>query len=354
MRDILTIENPNLVLEWDYEKNGGLRPENFTGGSNKKVWWLCEHGHSWQTAICTREKCGCPVCAGKKVAAGFNDLKTINPSLAGEWDKEKNGDILPESVTAFSNKKVWWICELGHSWQADVASRNIGTGCPYCSNRKVLAGFNDLQTLLPALAREWDYSKNTPLSPETVIGSSNRAVWWLCEFGHSWKARIDNRRMGKGCPYCSGRIALSGFNDLKTVRPDLAAEWDFQKNDTMTPENISPQSNKYVWWICHRGHSYKSRVANRYHGNGCPFCGGLYAYPGETDIGTLNPDLLSEWDFDRNIDIAPSQLRPHSSKKVWWVCKNGHHWLCSINNRNTGSGCPYCVGKIPFRTRLVK
>ena len=38
-------ENPALAAEWDYEKNGDLRPEDFTGGSNRKVWWRCEKGH---------------------------------------------------------------------------------------------------------------------------------------------------------------------------------------------------------------------------------------------------------------------------------------------------------------------
>jgi len=354
MRDILTIENPSLAREWDYEKNGDLRPENITGGSNKKVWWLCEYGHSWKTAIYNRKKCGCPVCAGKMVAAGFNDLKIINPSLAEEWDYEKNSGLRPEFVTAFSNKNVWWICGLGHSWQANVASRNLGAGCPYCSNRYVLTGFNDLLTLSPDLAREWDHAQNTAMSPETVMGSSERAVWWLCEFGHSWKARIDNRRMGKGCPYCSGRKALSGFNDLNTLRPDLAAEWDFLKNGAMTPDNITSQSNRLVWWICQYSHSYRSRVSGRYYGNGCPFCAGRYACPGETDIGTLIPDLLSEWDFERNTDINPRELTIGSSKKIWWVCKYGHHWLCSAANRKKGSGCPYCVGQTPLRTRLVK
>jgi len=354
MRDILTIENPKLAREWDYEKNASLRPEDFTGGSNKKVWWLCKYGHSWRATICSRKKTGCPVCAGKKVKAGFNDLKTINPLLVKQWDEVKNGALHPDEVTAYSNKKAWWICEKGHSWQADIASRNTGSGCPYCNRKYVLSGFNDLQTLSPELAQEWDYVKNIPLRPEIVMGSTSQAVWWLCGHGHSWKARINNRRMGKGCPYCSGRRVIPGTSDLKTLRPELAAEWDFNKNGTLMPEHITAQANIHVWWICSQNHSYRARVSGRFYGNGCPFCGGLLAYPGESDIGTLNPDLLSEWDFDRNKDISPSDLRPCSKKKVWWICKNGHHWFISAAQRNTGSGCPYCAGKIPMRTRLVK
>ena len=40
---------PELAMEWDYEKNGVLTPENVSYGSNKKVWWICPKcGQSYQ------------------------------------------------------------------------------------------------------------------------------------------------------------------------------------------------------------------------------------------------------------------------------------------------------------------
>ena len=54
---------------------------------------------------------------------GFNDLATKYPALAKEWDIHKNGELLPQMVSAGSGKKVWWKCENGHEWQATIASR---------------------------------------------------------------------------------------------------------------------------------------------------------------------------------------------------------------------------------------
>ena len=106
---------------------------------------------------------------------GINDLKTVNPALASEWDNDRNGNTGPDEVMSGSEKKAWWKCSLGHSWRAAVYSRNsAGNGCPYCAGQKVLAGFNDLASRNPALASEWDYEKNGPLKPEEVTERSNR------------------------------------------------------------------------------------------------------------------------------------------------------------------------------------
>ena len=123
--------------------------------------------------------------------------------LAKEWNYKRNGDLLPESVTPNSGKKVWWMCMYGHEWQAKIAQRNNGTGCPYCAGRKVLKGFNDLQTVNPALAKEWNYEKNDGLTPMDVTSNSNKKVWWKCKKGHEWQAIVANRNNGRGCPQCA-------------------------------------------------------------------------------------------------------------------------------------------------------
>jgi hypothetical protein len=70
------------------------------------------------------------------VLTGYNDLLTINPILAEEWDYNKNENLHPENVAPNSNKRIWWKCKEGHEWQATINSRNRGNGCPYCSGRK--------------------------------------------------------------------------------------------------------------------------------------------------------------------------------------------------------------------------
>lgn len=47
--------------------------------------------------------------------------------------------------------------------------------------KKAQAGFNDLATQYPELARQWDYTKNIPVLPADVTTGSHRLVWWKCE-----------------------------------------------------------------------------------------------------------------------------------------------------------------------------
>lgn len=90
----LETTNPEFILEWDYEKNV-ISPHEIKAGSGTKVWWKCKEGHSWKASPNHRKKGrGCPICSGKKVLVGVNDLKTINPEIVKEWDYEKIGKIL--------------------------------------------------------------------------------------------------------------------------------------------------------------------------------------------------------------------------------------------------------------------
>ena len=211
------------------------------------------------------------------VLAGYNDLQTHNPKLAAEWDFTKNKKT-PSQVRPFSTKKVWWLCAEGHSWFAAIAGRSVGNGCPVCSGRKILVGYNDLKSVNPTLADEWDYEANDK-TPEQVTAKSNYAAWWRCKKGHSWQTSVWQRYgEGTNCPVCSGRDVLSGFNDLATLKPELLEEWDFEKN-TILPTQITPFSGEHVWWKCKaKGHSWKTAVATRSSGRNCPRCAGRTSY----------------------------------------------------------------------------
>ena len=143
------------------------------------------------------------------VLAGDNDLHTCFPQIAAEWDAEKN-KLSPQQVTAYSRRIIFWRCPLGHSYSAAVMSRTAhGTGCPYCSGRKVLAGFNDLATLEPKIAAQWHPSLNGTLTPEMVTCGSAKKVFWRCAENHVWPAIISSRA-GKqrcGCPICAEKYS---------------------------------------------------------------------------------------------------------------------------------------------------
>lgn len=209
--DLATI-NPECLKFWDYEKNTDILPTEVTEFSHKKVWWKCEKGHSWQQDIyaLTESKTagsGCPACYGKTVLKGFNDLLFLNPEVAKEWCYDLN-KIKPDEITAGSKKMVWWKCELGHTWKTPPYSRTgqLKTKCPYCTNRRVWEGFNDLKTVNPRIASEWCDELNGDLKPTQVSKGSNKKVWWECSLGHVWQAYIYARTGGNqtGCPVCAG------------------------------------------------------------------------------------------------------------------------------------------------------
>ncbi|MBP1546344.1 MAG: hypothetical protein J6A37_07080 [Oscillospiraceae bacterium] len=277
--------NPEIANEWNYEKNGNLKPEYFAANSGKKVWWKCSKGHEWQATMNSRNHGHrCPYCSGLCAVKGENDLNTVNPSLAKEWNYERNNGLTPMDVLPNSDKKVWWKCQNGHEWQATIGNRNKGCGCPYCTSRKVLKGYNDLQTINPCLANEWNYEKNNGLTPVNVTPGSNKKAWWRCSNGHEWQASIADRNSGRGCPYCTGKKVLKGYNDLQTVNPTLAKEWNYEKNSGLTPLDITPGSNKKVWWKCSQGHEWQATIYNRNRGNRCPYCTGQKVVKTNNDL----------------------------------------------------------------------
>ena len=137
----LSAKCPDVATEWDYEKNAPLTPDLVPHRSGKKAWWICKNGHSYSSVIASRtgdEKCGCPYCAGKKLLSGFNDLKTIRPDVAAEFDEQKNG-ISASEILWCSNKKMWFKCSrCGHEWQSKVSNRTStnNQGCMICGREK--------------------------------------------------------------------------------------------------------------------------------------------------------------------------------------------------------------------------
>lgn len=340
-----------LLDQWCYEKNGDLRPENVTSGSQKKVWWRCEYGHEWISKPYVRAKLrsGCPYCGGKYILPG-KDLTSVYPHIARQWHPTKNGELDPACVMPGSHQTVWWQCGKGHEWKAAINSRVNGRGCPVCAGKVVIPGENDLKTGFPMIAMEWHPGRNGELTPEQVMGGSRRKVWWVCGRGHEWQATIKSRTQGAGCPVCAGKVVNPGENDLKSFLPELAEQWDWEKNGNLRPELVSAFSNISIWWRCGLGHTWRARVSDRATKRSeCPYCTNRKVLPGFNDLKTVEPLVAAQWHPEKNASLEPSMVLPGSRKRVWWRCSDGHEWKAVIYSR-TGSmkcGCPECAGKAP-------
>ena len=363
----LAVLFPAVVDDWDYDKNYPLTPEYLTAQTAKKAWWKCKicGGSSLQSIANRVSGVGCPYCAGKTVLKGFNDLASTNPVLANEWDYERNQELYPFDVTAGSSKKVWWRCKTcGFVWSASIHSRTSGVGCPACSNKTVWVGHNDLATLYPAISIEWNYEKNYPIKPQDVVSKSHKKVWWKCSScGFEWQTGIVYRTSSNtGCPSCAKKKLsihaqkqnlVNGVSDLASQYPQLAVEWDNEKNKDLTPDSVSVGSGYKVWWKCSIcGYEWQAVIQSRTNGSGCPACRrkkmSIWAQTkglmvGKNDLATTDAQLLIEWDYYKNTDIDPSRVTRGSGRKVWWICSNcGHSWQTKIIHRANGSGCPVC------------
>lgn len=268
-------------------------------------------------------------------------------TLISQWHFEKNLPITPDSIPYGSNQKVWWICEKGHTWQAAVTARVHGNDCPYCSGRLAISGENDLATTHPALARQWHPTKNGALTPSMVKAGGNQKVWWIDELGHEWQALIRARSAGNGCPYCTNRIALKGFNDLATTHPQFAAQMHPTKNGDLTPEKITAGHQKMLWWLCDKGHEWHTTISSRIrHDAGCPVCANRIALPGFNDLQTTHPHIAAQWHPTKNGTLTPRDVVAGSESYIWWQCERGHAWRTKLKHRSRNSSdCPYCTGK---------
>lgn len=282
------------LTEWCYQNNrqdilerwsaeNEISPSQISFGSEKKMKWVCENNHTWEASpnkMTQRQTTGCPYCSNQKVWSGFNDLASKFPDIAKEWNYEKNNKLKPDEVTSHSNKKVWWKCDKGHDFQMKISDRTSkrNRNCPYCANRRVLKGFNDLSSVCPEVAKEWHPTKNGKIKPDQILSSNSKKYWWKCDKGHEYQAvlnnRVSNGKRKNGCPYCAGRKVLKGFNDIATVRPEIVEEWDVEKNGGVLPSQVLAGTHSKYWWRCPVGHEYQASPENRTKARktNCPIC----------------------------------------------------------------------------------
>ena len=292
---------------------------------------------------------------GNKIIKGINDLATLRPELAKQWHPTKNIGLVnghgedastPDTVTIETNFDVWWLCdECGYEWQISVRRRRRHSECPCCSGRYVVTGKNDLKTLYPQLAEEWCYELNGTLVPEQVLPNYNHLVHWKCKNNHVWKNTVKARvQSGSQCPYCSGANGDSKYMLLSAFRPELAVEFDWEKNVGKDFYKLPANHNKTIHWKCAQyGHEFVSSPNSRFRGGGCPVCSHQQVLVGFNDLATTHPHLLESWDYEKNT-ILPTDIVVGHEQHVFWKCEHGHSWSSTPKNRRH-YGCPYCAGQ---------
>ena len=422
--DTLETENPKLAKQWHPVKNVLLAPKDVSCGSGKKVWWLCSNNHEWEAVINSRNRgMGCPYCAGQRVTKDHN-FAVAYPELLKELDFNKNENLDLSKLAPRSNKKVWWKCDKGHSWQATIQNKTrkfLKSECPYCSNRKV-GEDNNLAYSRPDIAKDWHPTKNGKLTPNDVVAGGSKKVWWVCKHNHEWQTTVGLRVIsGTGCPKChlqTSRIEIAVYCEMLALFSNVS--WQekiegYECDILLKDKNIGIEIDGVYWHkrrpevdtikqnlferkgiqlfrfrekglelLSERDISFKwsdntfpiiSRMVKqilkfaqlneeeRFKLEGYTHQGTLVnekqyrkivsqlpAPPIELSLAVKNPEIAKEWAYDLNAPLSPEHFRPSASKYVWWRCSQGHVWKNSLNHRtNQNAGCPTCP-----RTKTVK
>lgn len=522
---------PEIAKEFDVEKNG-ITPDKISPKDTKSYWWKCANNHpSFFQSVGHRvdRKTICPYCSGRKVIPGKNDLETIFPEIASEWDIKKNNGVLPKNISPFTYNSYWWICPKGHSYKKKVIQRtkfHKPIDCPKCikahstsfpeqaiyyyvkkcfpnainrykepfengmeldiyvplynlgieydglafhndedqhnrERKKYLACkklgiklvrikesentwddtaddifyikkrmkdaefsaflsllFSNIFTLsahtfdcknsqesflnryygfptdfdvsrdrpeileylvdiecsfgaqFPELAAMWCAEGNGKLTPFMFTPGSNYLATWKCpKCGGTWKSVISSivSRRVKTCKKCSmkengktiTKVKIAKYGSLAQRSKELLNQWDYDANGMLSPNDIPLNYSSSVAWKCNKcGYKWNSSPNSRVRKDkisGCPHCTGRVAMPGTDDLETLYPDIAKEWDYKNNTGVLPSQIKPFSNKKYFWICP-----VCNTSysaypgSRVKGHGCPVCarvkVGKNNSKT----
>lgn len=194
------------------------------------------------------------------------------------------------------------------------------------------------------------------------INQKTKIEFYCNMCGNKWSAvPMSILKTSTGCPACANKIIrkklitknIASSGRFVELYPELAKRFDYDKNEHIDIMDLSPKSGQYVWWKCDVcNYSWKDKVANIVnHKGNCPKCyrdnmtNNVIAYRLNKNgsLADHYPDLLNEWDYEKNIDLNPNEVLVKSNKKVWWKCqKCGREWPAKIAKRTAGEGCPHC------------
>jgi hypothetical protein len=254
-------------------------------------------------------------------------LVDLNPSLAKEWNVEKNGRLTAADVSSRSGKLVWWKCSNGHEWKESPHKRKL-FGCPYCSGKRAWEEHN-LLYVNPELCKEWDYTKNGDLRPEKVTPHSSKKVWWRCLQGHEWMAVVAERAYGHGCLKCShiNPLSIEEMHELAKMNEGECLSTEYKNN------------REKIVWKCKRGHVFYSPASQIKQGRWCYKCG---------RITTANKQRgnIEEYKMiaDKHGGECLSTEYFNAYTKLHWRCSKGHEWDATPQCIKKGTWCPKCKG----------
>jgi rubrerythrin len=339
---------PELLPEWDNSKNKET-PNEVPFGSNKKYWWKCSFcGNEWKAAPNDRiYGRNCPNCA-KTFHSSFPEQALFyyvkmnySSAINGyhvEWLKQREFDIfVPELKLAIEYDGNKWHTSSKKDIEKELMASSHGITLIHLREE----GCPELLETSISFPVKTGSSENTKNLQDAM---SNLFHYLEVSYGSlRIKPNLEEDRLKILAMYESHKKERS----LKVRLPEIAKEWNYEKNQGLSPSQVTFSSSKSVWWKCSKcGYEWTRQICRRADGDGCPVCANLVIISGYNDLRTAHPEILKEWNFEKN-SKGPEYYAPNTTRKVWWKCAScGNEWEASIANRtrkSNPSGCPNCA-----------
>ncbi|WP_435097160.1 zinc-ribbon domain-containing protein [Candidatus Pelagibacter bacterium nBUS_27] len=328
----LDVINPKISKQWNYKKNYPKTPDKiFWKDSKKPFHWTCSRNHNWATTVRHRtvSKSNCPFC----------DMASSLPELR----------IYSELSFFFNNiRHRYKILKA----EADIYIENLNTiieydGGYYHKKRfekdkeKTKLFLENGYNLIRLREGELEPIENSIIFPKDKFDKSciDQILIKLK------RLLLDTQLIDRIDKYIEAKEFINEalFQELKInlpappykeslafLKPELAKEWDYEKNYPLKPEHYRQNSAQSAFWICinnktHPG--WKAQISNRNtRKSGCPDCkpdlikkNRFYSIKKNNIKNKIkNLDLI--YDFKKNEIKQFEQISPFSGYIYQWKC----------------------------------
>lgn len=353
MKNLATC-HPEVAAWWHPSKNGTLTAELVTPGECATRWWLCPHGHEWQTTVYERVSgTGCPKCSGWGTSR--REQQILAELRAAEWPLDEGSRSVsvagrPDSYRCDAVITDWGLIVEYDGWRYHKTPKQLErdrvktaklqrAGWLVIRIREEVEPISDSDVVVPIV-------KDENRVPELVIApvlarAADLGIKLPINSADYLKNYVRDGLASSA--YIPGRPPKGrSFAELQT---HLLTEWHPTKNLPMAPELLTARSGFRAWWICTKcRYEWKRAVAARTGGSGCPNCAGQVTHRGN-NLARQRPDLAAQWHPTRNGDLKPKDVHVGSGKRVWWLCDVcAHSWRTQPYRRShEGTGCPKCA-----------
>lgn len=335
--------------------------------------WRCDKcGHSFKMSLdrlisrIKRDGYYCTECKAtfdtpiqaKNSPLGYTDSNLV--------DELVSKHIKKNMIDSLSNIVATWKCsKCSGKYDCSVVKRHQ-EGCPYCSNKQMLKGFNTLQETHSYLEKFWDEGNSTKLSD--YWSKSTEAINWSCpccgiHFQCSpiemiSRTNIENSNF-ETCPNNCDWDTLVFNNDILHDSPKLREEWS-SKNGIPVHLALSHIETKKYWWHCSScKQDYLCSIPIRREvKNTCPYCNDELPLKGFNTLFDDYPEFSDFWSKNNSQDPTQMTISGAKNNKFLWICS-----CCNlefeekleviidkfsiIQGKELIRVCPYCTEKIP-------